>query len=398
MRAKQVTALMMAATLAVTGNGVTAFAEPVANVEAEVEVTEDSEDVTKSAQQDASSDVTVETKTSATTVKAGATVTVTTTVKGDKLTNGTLTVKSYELIATKSAVDTTIATSADGTFVFAPEKDTTYKVKAVFTHAIEKNEYYSEKALDAFTIEAASIATNRLHVPEVTTISNKDGAALNTTAAPEVTAALEAANKLDGAYGKWTVKDDAVDERSHGKSADQIITFGIRECKDVKCWADYAAKRFPEKSLILSGVSMGSASVMMASVLSLPSSVKALICDCGYTAPAEIIKETIRSFHLPVSFCYALLHFGARIFGHFNLSESTALSAVKQTKLPILFIHGDHDSIVPPKMCDELYDACASRKKKLIITGSQHAVNAMADFDSYEREIMNFLKESGIKI
>ena len=34
MRAKQVTALMMAATLAVTGNGVTAFAEPVANVEA----------------------------------------------------------------------------------------------------------------------------------------------------------------------------------------------------------------------------------------------------------------------------------------------------------------------------------------------------------------------------
>lgn len=97
MRAKQVTALMMAATLAVTGNGVTAFAEPVANVEAgdaatealnvetteevetaaEVEVTEDSEDVTKSAQKDASSDVTVETKTSATTVKAGATVTVT---------------------------------------------------------------------------------------------------------------------------------------------------------------------------------------------------------------------------------------------------------------------------------------------------------------------------------
>ena len=136
------------------------------------------------------------------------TVTVTTTVKGDKLTNGTLTVKSYELIATKSAVDTTIATSADGTFVFAPEKDTTYKVKAVFTHASEKNEYYAEKALDAFTIEAASIATNRLHVPEVTTISNKDGAALNTTAAPEVTAALETANKLDEAYGKWTVKDE----------------------------------------------------------------------------------------------------------------------------------------------------------------------------------------------
>ena len=55
MRAKQVTALMMAATLAVTGNGVTAFAEPVANVEAgdaatealNVETTDEVEDVYK---------------------------------------------------------------------------------------------------------------------------------------------------------------------------------------------------------------------------------------------------------------------------------------------------------------------------------------------------------------
>ena len=39
--------------------------------------------------------------------------------------------------------------------------------------------------------------------------SGSDGA-LNTTAAPEVTAALETANKLDEAYGKWTVKDEAV--------------------------------------------------------------------------------------------------------------------------------------------------------------------------------------------
>lgn len=184
-----------------------------------------------------------------------------------------------------------------------------------------------------------------------------------------------------------------VDERSHGKSAGQIITFGIRECRDVKCWTEYAAKRFPGKKLILSGVSMGSASVMMASALSLPSSTIALICDCGYTAPAEIIKETIHSLHLPVSICYALLYFGALIFGHFNLNSLSAVSAVKQAQIPILFIHGEKDSVVPTKMCDELYDACTSRKKKLIITNSQHAVNAMADFDSYEKEILNFLKE-----
>lgn len=53
----------------------------------------------------------------------------------------------------------------------------------------------------------------------------------------------------------------------------------------------YAVKRFPEKSLILSGVSMGSASVMMASVLSLPSSVKALICRLQDTLPLPKLSK-----------------------------------------------------------------------------------------------------------
>lgn len=62
-----------------------------------------------------------------------------------------------------------------------------------------------------------------------------------------------------------------VDERAHGKSEGKVITFGIRERCDCKLWAEYAVKRYGEnKDIFLAGVSMGAASVMMASNLGLP--------------------------------------------------------------------------------------------------------------------------------
>lgn len=85
------------------------------------------------------------------------------------------------------------------------------------------------------------------------------------------------------------------DVRAHGKSRGAAITFGIRERFDCQSWADEMAERFGEDTeLILSGVSMGAATVLMAQELKLPETVKAVVADCGYTAPKEIIKTVIK--------------------------------------------------------------------------------------------------------
>ena len=92
-----------------------------------------------------------------------------------------------------------------------------------------------------------------------------------------------------------------VDERTHGKSEGKATTFGIRERYDCKLWTEYAVSRFGEKTdLILAGVSMGAATVMMASTLGLPENARAIVADCGFSEPAAIIKETIRKMKLPV--------------------------------------------------------------------------------------------------
>ncbi|MDD6797436.1 MAG: alpha/beta hydrolase [Clostridia bacterium] len=184
-----------------------------------------------------------------------------------------------------------------------------------------------------------------------------------------------------------------VDERAHGKSGGNEVTFGIKERYDCKLWVEYAAERFGEnKDLLLAGVSMGASSVIMASELGFPQSVKAVIADCGYSEPAAIIKEIIKKMKLPVEAAYMIVKISAQIFGHFNLEEAAALQAVKKIQIPILFIHGKNDSVVPVYMCNQLYENCQSTGKLLIIEGADHANSAMTDYEAYENAVVEFLK------
>lgn len=186
-----------------------------------------------------------------------------------------------------------------------------------------------------------------------------------------------------------------VDERAHGKSESSIITFGVKERQDCKLWAEYAAKRFGKNTdIFLAGVSMGAASVLMASELGFPENVRAIVSDCGYSESAAIIKETIRKMRLPVKPVYQLVNLSAHLFGHFDLEETTALNAIKKIKIPVLFLHGRQDSIVPISMCEELYENCAGRKEKVLIEGANHANSAMTDYETYEKAVMGFLMRS----
>lgn len=70
-------------------------------------------------------------------------------------------------------------------------------------------------------------------------------------------------NKLARESGQNTL---VVDQRAHGKSGGTAITFGIRERWDCLSWAEYANQRFgSDTPVFLSGVSMGAATVLMAS-------------------------------------------------------------------------------------------------------------------------------------
>lgn len=185
-----------------------------------------------------------------------------------------------------------------------------------------------------------------------------------------------------------------IDERAHGKSGSKVITFGIKERHDCTCWIRYVNERFgAHREIILSGVSMGAATVMMASEAGFPPNVRGVIADCGYTEPAAMVKETVRKMKLPVKPVYFLIRLAAHIYGGFDLEEASALSAVSTINVPVLFIHGSDDSIVPVSMNEALYENCAAPAKRVLITGADHANSAMVDYDTYRKEVMDFLNK-----
>ncbi len=184
----------------------------------------------------------------------------------------------------------------------------------------------------------------------------------------------------------------AVEQRSHGRSQGNTISFGILERKDCLSWARYASARFGEDiPIVLSGISMGGATVLMASQLPLPGNVVAILADCPYTSPKEIICKVCTDRKLPAPLAYPFVRLGARLFGNFSLEEASALEAVSYANVPILLIHGDTDDFVPYEMTKRIYTACKSDCRMVLFPKAGHGVSYLVDPVGYERAIVEFL-------
>jgi len=186
-----------------------------------------------------------------------------------------------------------------------------------------------------------------------------------------------------------------VDQRSHGRSEGNAITFGVLERKDVLCWIDYARSRFGENvSIILAGLSMGAATVLMSTELPLPANVKGVIADCPYSAPDKIIKTVCqRDMHLPANLLYPFIKLGARLFAGFDLEASQAVEAVKHTPVPVLLIHGDGDRFVPCDMSREIHNANPDMITLVVIPEAGHGLCYMTEPAIYENAMVKFIEK-----
>lgn len=186
-----------------------------------------------------------------------------------------------------------------------------------------------------------------------------------------------------------------VDQRAHGKSQGNSITFGILERRDCLNWVNYAVTRFgPDVQILLYGVSMGAATVLMASELPLPVNVKGIIADCPYSSPWGIIKKVCKDVGYPPNLSFPFIVLGARLFGRFNLLETTAAKAVANTNTPILIIHGESDGFVPCEMSEEVYHARADMVVRHTFPEADHGISYLVDTPRYKKVAAEFIEKA----
>ena len=182
-----------------------------------------------------------------------------------------------------------------------------------------------------------------------------------------------------------------VDQRAAGHSGGNVISFGANESKDCLRWATKVNEVFGTKTkIILTGISMGASTVLMAAGNELPENVVAVLADCGYTSAEEIIKVVIRQMHLPPNLAYPFVMLGARLFGRFDLRQANATAALANCKVPVIFAHGDADDFVPCHMSKANYDAYAGTKALVIIPGAGHGLCYLADPEGYLAQLKAF--------
>lgn len=184
-----------------------------------------------------------------------------------------------------------------------------------------------------------------------------------------------------------------VDARAHGQSEGKYIGFGCLDRKDALQWIAWALRECGEDvEILLHGISMGGATVLMASSLALPGQVKGIISDCAFTSPKYVFTHVLHSmYHVPAFPVIQLADYVNRKKAGYGMDECNAAREVRNAAVPILMIHGAADTFVPCSMCEEIYENCSATKAKLIVEGAEHGESYYKDKDAYEKALDDFI-------
>lgn len=202
-------------------------------------------------------------------------------------------------------------------------------------------------------------------------------------------------NKLAREAGHNTL---VVDQRAQGKSGGRAITFGVRERLDCLDWIAYANARWNCPPIVLSGVSMGAATVLMAAGLDLPANVRAVVADCPYSSPEAIIAKVCGEMGLPPKLAMPFVRLGGLLWGGFDIRTAAPVDAVMTAKVPMLLIHGEDDRFVPCEMSREIAGRAGNHIRLETFPGAGHGLSFIEDFPRYRAAVEQFLADCGVEM
>lgn len=203
--------------------------------------------------------------------------------------------------------------------------------------------------------------------------------------------------------------------RGQNSSDGEWLTFGDKDKQDWVNWINKIDQTNGQDSqIVLYGQSLGADTALQyAGQGNLPSSVKATIADCGfsiipsliyhlYTGAANSLNSITSKIGWNLNGSIPLVPFDQlltamnginKLVQGFSLDDVSGITAVKNSKLPTLFISTEDDTFIPDTETETMYNLSASTDKKLWVLdghvgGHASASNAVQD---YMKNIEDFL-------
>ena len=185
------------------------------------------------------------------------------------------------------------------------------------------------------------------------------------------------------------------EQRGQNNSGGDYMGFGMLERHDCAEWVNWVNEKTEGTlPIYLAGVSMGAATVLMASGLPLPENVHGIMADCGFTSPHAIWKHVAeKNLHLSYGIIGKIASDMCRKKINMGPGDYSTTFALANTDIPVIFVHGSDDKFVPIEMTYENYKACASPKRLVVIPGAEHGMSYYVDKETYEKEMLLFWQD-----
>lgn len=184
------------------------------------------------------------------------------------------------------------------------------------------------------------------------------------------------------------------DLRGHGRSDGNYVGMGYDDSRDILRWIDWILEKDPAARIILHGISMGAATVLMTTGYNLPKQVVAAVSDSSYTSAVDVLTFAYKKEDaavVPAPVMLEALRAIALVQAGYDIRKAAPIQAVAHSKTPTLFIHGQADGLVPPRMMPALYKAASCEKAFLWIPEADHVQSVNVDPETYWARVERFL-------
>lgn len=183
--------------------------------------------------------------------------------------------------------------------------------------------------------------------------------------------------------------------RAHGNSEGKNITFGAFEKEDLLGAVDFLAQEKGIQQVAVIGFSMGAAVAMIGAALT--DKISVLVLDGIFWRFLDVIDFWLRKRHLPypVSTWIAnLVVIGASIRTNTRMAQvSPRLWAKHLERIPVLFIHGEQDSLVPLWAVNNIAADLRGVYKIWVAPDCDHREAFQKHEAEYNRHVFDWLKQ-----
>ena len=179
------------------------------------------------------------------------------------------------------------------------------------------------------------------------------------------------------------------EQRGQNGSTGDYMGFGMLERYDCLAWIHWLASTQSSLPIYLAGVSMGATTVLMTTGFDLPTQVRGVIADCGFTSAHAIWNHVCKAeLHLPYRLHRQNAERLCRQKIRMGTQDYSTIEALQHCKVPVLLVHGLADDFVPPSMTYENFNACISRRMLFTVPDAGHGMSWYVDSEGYKKQLL----------